>query len=66
MTLARKLALGAVVCVVVALVVYIPERERMQEAAAIIEADTIPWKPDDLALLGTTGRPQLVEFFHPT
>ena len=66
MTMARKIAVSAVACIVVALVVYIPERERMQEAAAIVEADTIPWKPDDLALLGTTGLPQLVEFFHPT
>jgi hypothetical protein len=28
--------------------------------------EELPWLPNDKALYGRTGRPQLVEFFHPT
>jgi hypothetical protein len=32
---------------------------------SISTADSVWYHASDVALLGTTGRPQLVEFFHP-
>lgn len=37
-----------------------------QESAAAPRADSVWYHASDVALLAKTGRPQLVEFFHPS
>ncbi len=56
----------ATAAVLVAVISGVRRESAGRERVAPLVNDTLPWTPDDVALLGTTGRPQLVEFYHPT
>jgi hypothetical protein len=67
MTATRRaaLGLGAALMVAVALVSFGRRTSAPAGAPGAPRADSLWYHASDVALLATTGRPQLVEFFHP-
>ena len=60
------LFLGATVAVAVAFFLVLGQRPATTPESLIAsQADSVWYHASDVALLATTGRPQLVEFFHP-
>ena len=53
------------VAIVVAVVTFGSPASRATGGAPGAKADSVWYHESDVALLATTGRPQLVEFFHP-
>ena len=60
------LALAGLAALVVVLVLTRRETILAPEMNTTASADSVWYHASDVALLTTTGRPQLVEFFHPT
>ena len=64
---ARPFLYLAGLAVLISIVVSVrPQRTDATARVAQIVNDTLPWTPDDATLIGRTGRPQIVEFYHPT
>ena len=62
----RQLPLAAIVGVVAALLVLLGRRAPDPAPAdSAVAADSTWYHASDVSLLASTGRPQLVEFFHP-
>ena len=62
----RPLPLAAVLAIAAALFVVLGRRvPDPGPAVSAAAADSVWYHASDVALLASTGRPQLVEFFHP-
>jgi hypothetical protein len=61
----KRLAVIAAAVAVIAAAFYGGARWRADADTPTVATDSVWYHASDVALLATTGRPQLVEFFHP-